>query len=247
MRIAWRAGAPRATRRGRARRARSQRPRRARSTGTCACEPGRDRAELRPSRLVSRWGEASRLRAGARRVRAVLGGCHTECIRSRAEWVGPGRRDSGVLHTLCDQRRVSRILLRLQQYGSGCGRAGEQRQENERDASPRRCSPVAVRPFDPAERERRAHRGRDDHDPNFAGCTENDRPDHHAGDSGEKERGPARVCEDHGDHRAPGCEGCRAGGRPIGRAGPDVRELRPAQHKASDDANRHLRHPARRK
>ena len=27
------------------------------------------------------------------------------------------------------------------------------------------------------------------------------RPDHHAGDSGEKKRGPARVCERHGDHR----------------------------------------------
>ena len=197
------------------------------------------------ARCISPRVGSRRLRRG---VRAVLGGGPTERVGSGGERVAPGRLDPWVLPTLeCDQRRVSRILLRLQQHGSGRGRSGEERQENEGDASPRPCSPVAARPFDPAERERGAHCGRDDHDPNLACCTEDDRSGHHAGDSGEKERGPARVCEDHGDHCPPGCEGCRAGGRPIGRAGPDVRELRPAEHKGSDDANRHPRHAARRK
>ena len=193
-------------------------------------------------RGLARCLELRRRRPGVRACRAAV-------HRANSKPWPAGRSTAGLIPGYCRPCVTSAGSL-----GSSCAcsrtapaaaAAGEQRQENERDASPRPRSPVAARPFDPAERERRAHRGRDDHDPNLAGCTEDERPGHHAGDSGEKERGPARVCEDHGDQRPPGCEGCRAGGRPIGRACPDVRELRPAEHEGSDDANRHPRHAAR--
>ena len=207
-----RAGALRARRRGRARRARSPRPRRARSTGTCA--PNRSGSGgLHASRRVRGCGRRSVCGFG------LVAGRSSSRAESSSKPCASGSVQAGLIPGYSSPCAISagcsRVLLRLQQYGSGCGRAGEQRQENERDASPRRCSPVAPRPFDPAERERRAHRGRDDHDPNLAGCTENERPDHHAGDAGEKERGPARVCEDDGDHRPPGREGVERAAGPL--------------------------------
>ena len=117
---------------------RSPRPRRTRSTGTGASGSGRDAdwvACFAAGFEAWRGGDLGFGRCPGR-------GCRAAVPPSEFEAVASGSDQPGLIPGYCrpcvTSSGVPRILMRLQQYGSGSGRAGEQRQENERDASPRR-------------------------------------------------------------------------------------------------------------